>query len=126
MNNVLMNFSAIYLTYNMFVICCNSREVKTCWKCIHLFKLVLTKRLYGYYAKQWLATLLKILYISSTFTNITISFVSITFVVLHWSNVFFYFHVSFLKINKNQDITLFASFFHFYASIDQLIFGFQK
>ena len=38
-NNVLKNVSAIYLTYNMPVICWNSREAKTCWKCIHLFKL---------------------------------------------------------------------------------------
>ena len=27
---VLRNFSAVYLTYNMSVICCNPREVKTC------------------------------------------------------------------------------------------------
>ena len=49
------NFSAICLTYNMSVICWNSREAKTCWKCIHLFKLVSTKHLYDCYAKQWLA-----------------------------------------------------------------------
>ena len=32
-NNVLRKVSAIYRTYNMFVICCNSREAKTCHKC---------------------------------------------------------------------------------------------
>ena len=37
--NVLKNVSAIYLTYNISVICWNSHEAKTCWKCIHLFKL---------------------------------------------------------------------------------------
>ena len=50
---MLRNFLMISLTYNMSVICCNSREVKTCWKCIHLFKLVSTKRLYGCYAKHY-------------------------------------------------------------------------
>ena len=28
--------SGVSLTYNMPVICCNSQEDKTCWKCIHL------------------------------------------------------------------------------------------
>ena len=54
--------------------------------------------------------LFKILYLSSTLTNITIPFISINFAVswnvwfskmfgkIHWSNVFFFFHMSFLKI----------------------------
>ena len=37
--NTLKNVSGIYLTYNISVICWNSHEAKTCWKCIHLFKL---------------------------------------------------------------------------------------
>ena len=36
--NVFRNFSAISFTCNMSVICCNSHEEKTCWKCILLFK----------------------------------------------------------------------------------------
>ena len=39
------------------------------------------------------STLFKILYISCTFSNITIPFISATFVVLHWRNVFFFFHM---------------------------------
>ena len=33
---MLRNFSAISLTYNMSMICCNSHDKKTYWKCIHL------------------------------------------------------------------------------------------
>ena len=51
-NSVLMNVSVIYLTYNISVICWNSREAKTCWNCIHLFKL--DKTFIDCYAKQWL------------------------------------------------------------------------
>ena len=70
-NNVLRNFSSIYLTYSISLLCLmslflhitslvmshcySSHEVKTCWKCIHLFRLVSTNRLYGCYVKQWLA-----------------------------------------------------------------------
>ena len=69
----------ICLTYNMSVICCNSREAKTCWKCIHLFKLVSMKRLYDCYAKQWLA------HFSRYCTSHLLSyhFISITSAVLH-------------------------------------------
>ena len=61
--------------------------------------------------------LLKILYISSTITTVTIHFISINFAVLwnarffnifykiHWSNVFFVFYTFFLKIK-----IFFASF----------------
>ena len=51
------------------------------------------------------STLFKMLYISSTFTDITMPFISTTFVVLHWSNVFLFSYAFFLK---NQ--TFFASF----------------
>ena len=51
-NSVLMNVSVIYLTYNISVICWNSREAKTCWKCIHLFKL--DETFVDCYTKQWL------------------------------------------------------------------------
>ena len=61
--------------------------------------------------------LFNILYISSSFTNITIPFISINFAVfwnawfskifwkIHWGNVFLSFHMSFLKI-KTQHFTL--------------------
>ena len=49
-NSVLRNVSVIYLTYNISVICWNSREAKTCWKCIHLFKL--DETFIDCYAKQ--------------------------------------------------------------------------
>ena len=53
--------------------------------------------------------LLPLLYISYTFTNMTKPFISITFVVLHWSNVFFFFHMSFLESKYN----IFRFFFVF-------------
>ena len=64
--------------------------------------------------------LFKILYISSTFTNITISFISINFAILwnawfskisckiYWSNVFFFFPMSFLK-SKHSSFCFFVS-----------------
>ena len=39
MSNVLRSFFAISLTYNKSLICCNSHEDKTFWKCIHLLKM---------------------------------------------------------------------------------------
>ena len=117
---MLRNFSAIYLTYNMYAICCNSCEAKTCLKYIHLFKLVSMNETFIWLLRWIMASaLFKILYTSSTFTNITILFIS-TFVVLHQSNVFFFFHISFFKINH------FLLLFYFCASNEQLIFYFQK
>ena len=100
-----------------FLLCFFSiRVAKTCWKCIHLFKIVSTNETFIWLLSWTMAsTLFKILYISSTFTNI-ILFISTTFVVLHWSNVFFFFHMSFLKIKH------FLLLFYFYASDEQLIF----
>ena len=96
--------------------CYNYHEVKTCWKCIHLFKLLSTNRLYERYVKQWLAHFSRHwMYISSTFNNIS----SLT-------NIFnlliapFVFCCSPLKqclfllwyaYFENQNITIFASFF---------------
>ena len=40
-------------------------------------------------------------YVSSTFTNITLRFISITFIVPYWSNVFFFFHIPFFKSKYN-------------------------
>ena len=107
---MLRKSSAIHLTYNMSVIYCNSCEASTRGKCILLFKLVWTKRLYDCNATTLVATtLVTILYISYTFTNMTKPFISITFVVPHWSNVFFFFHMSFLESKYN----IFRFFFVF-------------
>ena len=40
---------------------------------------------------------------------ITIPLISVTFVVLHWSNVFFFFHISFLKMSCIYTETIEAS-----------------
>ena len=64
-------FFSNLLTYNMSLLCLmslfsritslvmshcyNSHEVKACWKCIHLFKVVSTNPLYECYVKQWVA-----------------------------------------------------------------------
>ena len=64
--------------------------------------------------------LFKILYISSTFTNITIPFSWINFAVLwnswfckiffkiHWNNVFFFFQLCFLKFETQNFLLLFS------------------
>ena len=67
------------------------------------------------------STLFKMLHISSTFNNITIPFFSTTFVILHWSNVFFFFHMLFF-----QNQTLFSSFFFSMLRMNNLFFIFKN
>ena len=71
---------------------------------------------------QWLTDFSR--YCTPTFTNVKIPFITINFAVLwnasfskilckfHWSNVFFFFHVSFLKI-KTQYFSLLFLFLWF-------------
>ena len=110
-----------FILHITYAICCNSREAKTCWKCTHLFKLVSTNETFIWLLHQTVAsTLFKIFYISSTFTNITISIISTNFIVLHWSNFFSFFHMPLFKIKH------FLLLSYFCASNEQLIFYFQK
>ena len=92
-------------TYNMSVIYWNSREAKTCCKYIYLFKL--DEMFIDCYRLLTVTTHFKIFYIPSTFTNIIMSFISITFCcsplkqcLLLLSYVFF----------LNQNLTFFGSF----------------
>ena len=76
----------------------------------------------------------KILYVSSTFTNITVPFTWTNFAIfwnawfckiffkIHWNNVFFLFLMCFLKFKTQYFLLLFYS----YALNDQLIFCIQK
>ena len=80
------------------------------------------------------STIFKILYISPTFTNITIPLISITFVVLwnarvfkifckiHSSNVFFFLYVPFLNLKHN----IFRFFFIFMLRMTNLFFAFKN
>ena len=70
----------------------NSKHVGNAFAYLNLF--LQTKRLHDCYANQWH---LISLYISSTFTKITIFSILTTSVLLYGSNVFFFFHVLFLK-----------------------------
>ena len=120
--------SGTFLTYNMSVICCNSHKVKICWECIHLLKACFDETFIWLFRKTVASTLFKILYISSTFTNKTIPSISISFSVLwnawfskmfckiHWSNVFLFFHMCFLKM-KTQHFSLHFLFLCFESSL---------
>ena len=87
-------------------------------------KLVSTKRLYGRFAKSVASTFFKILYISSTFTNMTTPFILINLDLLQnpLDQCLFFFHVSFLKIKT----TFFASFCISMLRMINLCFAFKN
>ena len=102
----------LFVFYNMSVIYCNSHEVKTCCKCIHLLKTVAS-------------TLFKVIYISSTFTNITTPSISINLDILQNLSEQRIFRLSYVFF-KNQSITFFASFFIHMLRMINLFFCVQK
>ena len=122
---MLRNFSLISLPYSMSVIYCKSNEVKTCWKCIHLLKTCFDKTFIWLFRETVASTLFKILYISSTFTNITTPFVSINLDILQNPLEQRLFPLSYVFL-KNQSITYFASFFIFMLKLINLNFAFRN
>ena len=114
---MLWNFSAISLTYDTSGIWSNSHEDKTCWKCIRLFEsstFMLRPITSGYIAGFSR-------YCTSSFADITITFISIKFAVL-WSDWFlryfgksngamsFSFFICLFKSKHNVQHNLFFAF----------------
>ena len=106
-------------TYNMSVICWNFREAKTC-KYIQLFKL--DEMFIDCYRLLTVTTHFKIFYISSTFTNITVSFISITFCCSPLKQYLLLSYAFFLKSKSN----IFRFFYFFSASNDQRFLAFKN